>query len=324
MIYRPFKRFITYVSRSKVGLFCSLLSASLLGGCLATPLSLNMPSTFTYQAIETRTLPPASKPSFQQGDRFYYTNGARDIVNGVQSDRTELVRKSNRITVLDRDIFQPEPYLETSKSVITRKTTLVSGGLWPLQVGKKAVYTVDVTAADKATGDIREYTQRWECAVPSIEETTGLVGTFDTFRVVCRRYNSRGRERAKRTWFYAPEIGTYVMRWDFFMRSSTERFRELAAIRPNLGQLEPNHRENVILNWQEALENNASGEGRVWLSDTGSLKTEATPTRTFRGENGQFCRSYTQTISSGSSENAYTGIACRTGALRWRTPTQGG
>lgn len=74
-----------------------------------------------------------------------------------------------------------------------------TGSLWPLELGKTASYAA---SGRNANGDSWSHTRR--CEVADTVSLTVPAGTYDAFEVVCRDRSST------RTWYFAPDVGTYV------------------------------------------------------------------------------------------------------------------
>lgn len=317
MIHIRFYKLLSVFSGALMVSGCATVSLPV---SLNIPLSFNLPDNFSYTEDNTLDLAPASFPTYHAGDRYFYTRRGVDTITAVNELDFEIVRRNNRRTVFNRNIFQPETFMETSRSLISRTVSLQSGRLWPLEVGNSVTYRSDLVVVSKETGAERELSRRWRCEVHSKARVSALAGEFDTYRIDCTRLRSRGRPSLERTWFYAPEIGTYVMRRDFSFSRNRERFRMLTAIRPDLSGLAREDRRGVVRTWQSALETHLSDDPMVWQSETSGVQTRVTPLSTFQGESGQFCRTYRQDVTFASGPRTYVGLACRNREGRWRTP----
>jgi len=67
-----------------------------------------------------------------------------------------------------------------------------------------------------------------------------------------------------------------------------------------------------------ALERIISGNSLTWESETTGTTGTVTPLRTYQGPDGQWCREYRETTSTGSADNRQFSIACRTPDGLWR------
>lgn len=299
------------------------LSAALFALSACNSLSLMAPVNFVSEPLAQDALEPAELPTYRAGDKFYYSNGARDTVVSVNGDDVEMINKNKRKSIYSRNPFQPYKYFESSTKHTTKNTDAVLGNLWPLSIGKGDKYISNASYITIQTGQAKDFRQIWECEVEGSERVTILAGNFDTYRVTCERYSDAGKRYQTRTWFYAPEIQSYVLRRDFYFSSKKERFRELTAIRPSLTDLERKIRNSIVRSWQDALENSRSGEMVSWSNKAGTIKAEVVPLSTFKAENGQYCRTYRQYLTLDGATRTYGGVACRTEKLKWRTPKRG-
>ena len=183
-------------------------------------------------------------------------------------------------------------------------------------------FSTQGSSITKETGYLSEYTQKWSCETTGTKHVRVLAGEFDTYQVDCKRYSTSGRWWQNRTWYYAPSIGTYVLRRDFYKKSG-ERFRELTALRPSLQDEPDNVRQGIIHAWQVALESKKRGEIQSWTDNESGTSVQVEPLNTYQAKNGQFCRTYKQYLTRKGATNIYMGVACRTGKLKWRTPARG-
>ena len=68
---------------------------------------------------------------------------------------------------------------------------------------------------------------------------------------------------------------------------------------------------------QESLESAPDGATRRWANDATGHGGSITPTRTYLGVNGRFCRDYREELTIGKEEGRYHHSACRDDAERW-------
>ncbi|MDJ0946573.1 MAG: RT0821/Lpp0805 family surface protein [Kiloniellales bacterium] len=69
----------------------------------------------------------------------------------------------------------------------------------------------------------------------------------------------------------------------------------------------------------QALEKHLSGQVVEWRNPTSGSRGQVVPVRTFRSEQGQWCREYREALISESGEEVRYGIACRNAGGEWRT-----
>lgn len=265
---------------------------------------------------------PAELPSFYAGDKYYYSNGSREQVVSVDGEMVNLISRSNRKLTNFRNFVLPQPYVEGSTKEYFKNTNAPTTVLWPLTAGTQTRFSTDGRTVTKDSGYTSEYKQKWTCENTGTEHIRVLAGEFDTYRVECKRYSTSGRWWQNRTWYYAPSIGTYVLRRDFYKQGG-ERIRELTAVRPSL-QGEPDKvRQGIIHAWQLALESKKSGDIQSWTDKKTGTSVQVEPLVTYRAQNGQFCRTYKQYLTRQGDTRIYMGVACRNGKLKWRTPARG-
>lgn len=295
-------------------------AALVLSGCQAVQLP-SLPN-FKSAPGPGPDMAPASLPSFNVGDKYYYSNGGREQVVSLDGEVVNLINKRKRKLANFRNFALPQPYIEGSTKEYFKKTNAPTNALWPLSVGQETRFSTDGTSVTKASGISSEYVQKWRCEVAGTEHIRVLAGEFDTYRVECKRYSKSGRWWQNRTWYYAPVLGTYVLRRDFYKKSG-ERLRELTAVRPSL-QAEPDDvRRGIIHAWQMALETKKSGEIQSWTDPKTGTSVQIEPLMTYQAQNSQFCRTYKQYLTRQGVTRIYMGVACRNGKLKWRTPARG-
>lgn len=265
---------------------------------------------------------PAQLPTYHVGDKYYYSNGAREQVVSIDGEMVNMSSVSNRKLTNFRNFILPQPYSEGSTKEYFAATNKPTNLMWPLSVGKSERFTTEGRSVTKDTGAANEYTQKWQCEIAGTEHVRVLAGEFDTYRVECKRYSTGGKWWQNRTWYYAPALGTYVLRRDFY-KTSGESVRELTAVRPSLDDLSDKVRQKVIHTWQDALENMQSGEINSWTDKKTKTSVQVEPLQTYRAQSGQFCRTYKQHLTRKEVTRIYMGVACRTGKLKWYTPTKG-
>jgi hypothetical protein len=297
----------------------SVAAAFVLAGCQAT----NLPSLANFQSAPGPgpTLAPAQLPSFNVGDKYYYSNGAREQVISINGEMVNMISRSNRKLTNFRNFVLPQPYVEGADKEYLKNSNASTNALWPLSVGGLERFSTDGKTITKNTGYTSEYKQKWTCETTGTEHIRVLAGEFDTYRVECKRYSTSGRWWQNRSWNYAPEIGTYVLRRDFY-KIGGERVQELTAVRPSLQDEPDTVRQGIIHAWQLALENKNRGEIQSWTDKKSGTSVQVEPLTTYQAQNGQFCRTYKQYLTRKGSTRIYMGVACRTGKLQWRTPSR--
>jgi hypothetical protein len=247
-------------------------------------------------------------PTYAAGDSFLFTKGRWEQVLAVGDGKVVWAGPGD--TRIERT---PNFILTTARwrSVPSRQAAKVGGpdSLWPLRVGATAeFFEID-----------EDGERRWKCKVTGTREAEIPAGTFDVFRVRCTSGTKPGPVY-ERVWYFAPEVGHYVVY--LFKRDGRVRLRsELLAEVPDLSRLDAATQAAVNEGFQEALEQNVSGrESLVTRNGVGPIAA-VVPLATFRGGDRAFCRTYRLAMLEASRERTYSGFACRTADGLWRIPS---
>lgn len=167
--------------------------------------------------LSTVNLPAASLPAYTNGDTFVYTDGTAEPlvrrVSGVDGETVHWTTEKGFRFSTYRNFALPRLDWEGGKSSGRMMNSLAPGQLWPLQPRNKAQVTASYSRRDKATGASSAYDEFWKCKVNAARPVTVPAGTFDAFKIICRRYDAT-RRNVTRThiWFYAPAVGHFVKR----------------------------------------------------------------------------------------------------------------
>lgn len=105
----------------------------------------------------------------------------------------------------------------------------------------------------------------------------------------------------------AMAVGYTLAEWRF-----EQRFAALEAQRLQDRQM----LERAIA---QALETQVSGEAVVWRNPDSGSYGEVSPLRTFKANNGAWCREYRETLVLGGIEETRQGVACRSPSGVWQT-----
>jgi len=306
---------------SALKLSLSTAAVFLISGCQ----SVSLPSlpNFSSQPIAGPPMPAAPLATYHVGDSYYYANGVRETVVSIEASTVTFINAYKRKLVYFKDFTIPTAYSENSVKEYSTESR-VTGSLWPLRADKTTKFYTKGSSTTIATGNTRTYDQRWDCAVDGTERVRVLAGEFDTFRIKCRQLSaSNGKWWRNRTWNFSPMLNAYVLRRDFH-KTRGESARELTAVRPSLKNLPTNVRSGIIHAWQTALEYKKPGDLVSWTDPKTGASVQVEPITTYKDKNGQFCRTYKQYLTRKGETRIYSGVACRTGKLKWRTPRRRG
>jgi len=283
-----------------VGVFALILALS---GCIV-----GAPPVMEGPALE-----PAPLPEYAVGDTFTYDNGRTARVEEISAE-TGLIkwRRGRRsIYYAPPNFIVPDLRWSTRRTRGNFETNVAMDEMWPLVQGAETYFIGRRQNQRKGQGATSFSIRAYDCGVEGTATLTLGIGTFDTYKVVCRRL-TRGRSLSRvYHWYYAPAVGHYVQKDTFDrygLRSSVKLASVLRADR-GLSELVQENRNTLLT---EALESWPSGTTRDWRDPSGSIGVAVTVTGTFRTADGAFCRRYSQSISVGSETRVDPGIACRT------------
>jgi hypothetical protein len=117
-------------------------------------------------------------------------------------------------------------------------------------------------------------------------------GTFDTYVISCKRYSNDGRKwRATRKFYYAPDIGHYVIREDNYTSRSNKK-RQLVSYGFNSTFLPEKDQITLNRKLQIALNKNIDGIASTWTNQKKDITVMLIPVSSFIGADGQKCREY--------------------------------
>ncbi len=204
-----------------------LSCAILLAACAAPP---RVPGIYQPENEVSERLGPSPLPAYREGDVFRFSGGRVERVAAVKGDDVYWQRESGRELVRHRSFLLPTLAWETGKRRGAQRLLDEPGDLWPLTIGKLGSFRVERSLTDKASGEARRSYRKFDCYVETAETVTVPAGSFDTYRISCRRFNTRGsRLYETLTWHYAPTVGHYVRRETENHRSGKRRVIELAS-----------------------------------------------------------------------------------------------
>ena len=303
---------------SAVNLLVFLLLQTLVGCSSAVTVSLSEPISPTL-------------PNYRLGTTYVYSDGSWETVTEITPSL--VTWRDNRGNVYSRSLdFTHLPANSQSQTKQVSRRFVPRGdfivhqdtSLWPLQEGKTAGYTEIVTVRKKLEPE-KSYQRSWTCQVNGTERVAALAGDFDTWKIVCQRYNnyqnpSKSKIREIRTWYYAPEISHFVLTERNLLSKNSTRRLELLAILPPLAEFSSSALDSLNQTFQMALEYKKSGETVAWSIPDTSWSGKITPTSTFKLSDGRYSRRYVQKLNFGDGERTYYGLAVRTSTEGWVIP----
>lgn len=175
-------------------------------------------------------LGPAGLPDYRAGQKFTFSDRHTRRVLAVESRAVRWSKLRDESYLMSPNFIVPILRRETSSRVVSHQVFGSPDGLWPLQVGKSVRFrVVQTTLLKKSNRQKRKAYSLW-CEVPGTSRVTVPVGTFDTYRIECKRLTGSRQNPSRRiTWYYAPELGHYVRRDQEYLGSGRTRTIELVS-----------------------------------------------------------------------------------------------
>ena len=276
-------------------------------------------------------LRPEPLPQYTKGTTFVYSDGSWEMV--VASDIDQVTWRNNRgyVSSGSVDFTRRRASWQTKTRQGTRQFSARQDlwfkhktSLWPLKIGNVASYTENGIWQRQGEPET-SYRANWSCNVVGTERISVMAGKFDTWKIVCKRYagkkvSSKSRLREIKTWYYAPEVGHYVLATRTYYTGKPPKRTELLAVLPPLTGLSPASKRRIQLKFQKALESKKTGESLKWSTPDSSLKIEIRPIGTYRLEDGRFARRFVQVLNRPQGQQAYYGMAFRNAKGVWIIP----
>ncbi|MES9961932.1 MAG: hypothetical protein ABW116_00170 [Candidatus Sedimenticola sp. 20ELBAFRAG] len=270
----------------------AVLSALLLlSGCNSLP--------FSQGPAKSPDLAPASLPEYIPGEYFVFNN---ETVHTVSEREKELVvwKTNTGLTKTALTNFLIPDLAWQSKSRSSKgSTTAPHNALWPLKTGNRASVPFQQTITKSDDSAPTEITRNWKCEVEGTERTSIQAGTFDTYRISCLRNSpSSGRFRARKTYYYAPSVGHYILVEEQHKYRGNKR-KELSAYGFNTTYLSSRDERDLKRLLQKTLDKNPDGKAGSWTSRNGLVTAMLVPVSSYRSPTGQSCRKYRSIYSVG-------------------------
>lgn len=277
------------------------------------------------------TLPPEPLPVYRAGDTYVYSNGTWERVVATDGTMVQWVNYKGNMSRGSADFTFKRAQWQTSSRrgfrsfkhteyLFSKPNTT----LWPLAVGNSTRYD-EFGKWTGRDGIINEYDSFWRCGVEAKERTMAAVGEFDTWTITCGRYRDsisypKSPAREYRTYQYAPALSHWMVENRDNRGNKADTRKELVAVMPDLllftgDDLAVNQLQEQF---QQVLENHASGQSDIWMTRSGKVSSTLTPLATYAREDGLYCRQYLQYVESREFSNTYAGMACRGAKGLWK------
>lgn len=270
-------------------------------------------------------------PTYREGTTFVYSDGTWESVMDASAETVTWKDHRNSISSGSPDFTRRRTKWQTKNRSGTRQygpraDFIVKSDitLWPLQVGNMANYSETGTWTDK-DGAETNYQSLWGCEVAGTERVSVMAGDFDTWEIVCKRYNiskskSQSKLREVKTWYYAPVMGHYVLTTSKYYYQKKSQRQELLAVLPPLDDITPEVRREMDRSFQQALEYKKGGESVPWSNQNSEISGETIPVHTFKTPDGKYWRRYVQKLKLPGSHRTYYGMAVRGSDGVWIIP----
>ena len=263
-------------------------------------------------------LAEANLPDYAVGEYFSFDDGTTTLVTSVSGEWVTWRYNNGTVSKRYRNFVIPALTWTSANKVSEAKTTARADLLWPLKVGKKGQYDFRQTVSKHDGVEATRLSRSWSCAVEGTKRVAVAAGTFDTYVIACRRYSDTSYKwKATRRYYYAPDLGHYVMREDKY-RSRPEKKRELVSYGFNSTVLPKQDQIALNRKLQKALSHNADGRATTWISRTGKVKARLIPIRSFRGPDGDECREYNSVYSIEGRVRKNARVVCRQSNGHWQ------
>lgn len=301
-----------------------LLAATLtlLGGCQSFPGAAPRSPQIVQGAGPA--LAPAAMPRYAVGETFAFDNGRQNTVLDVQGPGVTWRRGADSTETVFHGFIIPATTWQTRTRRSRATITTGSADLWPLAVGKVQQFQIAQVIEPRDGGAFadgssrREFKQNWTCAVEWTVRVKVKAGDFDTFRIGCYRYSAEnGDWRQTRLTYFAPALGMFVLRQDYFVRRAGRRV-ELLSDGFNSTVLAQADQVSLNQTLQDVLNRNATGQETRWRDAGGTLQVVLVPLRNYGGEGGVTCREYASTYLLGNRTRKNTRRVCPAANGLWQ------
>ena len=242
-------------------------------------------------------LSEAALPNYQVGEYFSYDDGTAFVVTAISSEQVTWRYNNGAVSTGYRNFILPALTWTSANRQSKGTSTAPLDLLWPLAVGNQGQYNSQQVNSRNDQIESTELSRKWDCAVVGTKQVSVPAGTFDTYVVACKRYSSTNNSwRATRRYYYAPDLGHYVIREDTFC-SRPDHTRKLAAYGFNSTFLPEQDQINLNRVLQKTLSNNPDGIAGTWKSEPGDVTAMLIPVSSYTGLSGTECRDYNSVYS---------------------------
>lgn len=267
--------------------------------------------------VDQRVMAKAQLPDYAPGEYFVFDDGSAVLVSEVSDGLVTWRHENGVISKGYPNFIIPDLSWTSANRFSEARTTAPPDLLWPLAAGKRGTFDFEQAIASNDGSAPTQLVRRWTCTVEGTERVSVAAGSFDTVVIACNRYSDAGSWRATRRFYYAPDLGYYVLREDRHHRRTDTR-RELVNHGFNSTVL--SKRDQIVLNkkLQATLTENKDGQASFWRNQKGDLAAMLVPVRSYPGTNGQSCRAYRSIYSVSGRIHENDRDVCRQSQGNWQ------
>ncbi|MGD9332753.1 MAG: hypothetical protein PVJ53_15680 [Desulfobacterales bacterium] len=260
----------------------------------------------------------AQIPDYVPGEYFVFDDGTSVLVTSVSDGMVTWKHHNGATSKGYPNFIIPDLTWSSNNRSSMGRTTAPPDLLWPLSVGKQARFDFAQTITHKDGRAPEQIDRNWTCTVEGTAQVTVPAGKFDTVVVACNRFSTTsGSWRATRRFYYAPEIGHYVIREDRHRRRADTR-RELVAYGFNSTVLPKKDQIKLNQTLQSTLSKNRDGRVAFWRSTSGDIAAMLIPVTSYAGSGSQACREYRSVYSVRGRIREHARDVCRQADGSWQ------
>ncbi len=271
-------------------------------------------STDTDQGLLAKT----RLPDYVPGEYFVYDDGTSVLVTSVSGGMVTWKHHNGATSNGYPNFIIPDLTWSTANRSSVGRTGARPDLLWPPTAGKREQFAFTQTITHNDGRAPEQIDRNWTCTVEGTTRVAVPAGEFNTIVFACSRLSTTsGAWRATRRFYYAPELGHYVVREDRHRRRANTR-RELVDYGFNSTVLP--QRDQIKLNQtlQSALSKNRDGRASFWRSKSGDISAMLVPVTSYNRSGNQSCREYRSVYSVRGRIRAHGRDVCRQTDGSWQ------
>lgn len=260
-------------------------------------------------------------PAYEAGSRYVYADGEVRTVLSVDGEQVYWQSSKDGHAVGRSNFLIPNLSWVSAETSGKRTLGEVSGDLWPQNGDQEVTFSTTGMVEHKTRPDSgSQLSETWRCRLGGEKQLTVRAGTFLTRQITCDGQSETDGTSRQRTWYYAPEIGHYVLYEETDGSQQSPRRSELLAIVPSTVDWPPVARAGLGWALEHALETATAGERTTWTSSAVDIEVTIEPGATVAMGDHETCRNFVQIWSRPGSQQIYPGLSCREPSGQWLIP----